>query len=170
MYNYILNWFIDSKLFTVSNKSVIILPKKDSIMKFKTLFILTLLLLSACSHPTKLSIAKMHIVGVWHEKSATPDAIGELIFRDDGTFTLAKSSFDVSKDYCGTYTIDPKKRRLHLTITEGTNIPKDANINDFHYSYNSNSELILTNGYFGTFNCNILKKERYQFIRGYQQP
>ena len=147
-------------------KSVIISTKKGNKMKLKIILITSALLINACSHPTKLSIAKMHIVGVWHEKSTTPGSIGELIFRDDGTFTLTQTAFDVSKDYSGIYTIDPKKKRLHLTVTEGANIPKDAKIDNFHYSYNSKNELILTNGYFGTFN-NALKKSRYIFLKGY---
>ena len=137
-------------------------------MKLKIILIAYALLINACSHPTKLSIAKMHIVGVWHEKSTTPGSIGELIFRDDGTFSLAKIPFDVSKDYSGTYTIDPKKKRLHLKITEGTNIPKDAKIDNFSYSYNSKNELILTNGYFGTFISKSIKKT-YHFKKGYKE-
>ena len=135
-------------------------------MKLKIVLAATLLLVNSCSHPTKLSIARMHIVGVWHEKSTTPGSIGELIFRDDGTFSLAKIPFDVSKDYSGTYTIDPKKKRLHLAVTQGANIPKDAKIDNFSYSYNSKNELILTNGTFGTFN-NSLKKSKYIFLKGY---
>ena len=78
-------------------------------MKLKSIIISIAILLNACSHPIKLSIAKMHIVGVWHENSTTPGSIGELIFRDDGTFSLTQTSFDVSKDYSGSYSIDPKK-------------------------------------------------------------
>ena len=135
-------------------------------MKLKIILIAIVFFVSACSHPTKLSIARMHIVGVWHEKSTTSGSIGELIFRDDGTFSIAKIPFDVSKDYSGTYTIDPKKKSLHLEVTEGTKIPKDAKIDNFSYSYNSENELILANGYFGTFN-NSIKKYKYVFLRGY---
>jgi len=137
-------------------------------MKLKITLTIVVFLFSACSHPTKLSLAKMHIVGVWHENSTTPGSIGELIFRDDGTFSLAKIPFDVSKDYSGTYAIDPKKKRLHLNVTKGGNIPKDIDIANFHYSYKSNNELILTNGYFGTFNNNSLKKKQYKFRKGYK--
>ncbi len=142
--------------------------KKDDKMKIKIVLLTFFLLLTSCSRPTKLSIAKMHIVGVWHEADSSNESIGELIFRDDGTFSLTKTPFDVSKNYSGTYTIDPKKKRLHLEITDGKNIPKDAKIDNFHYSYSSSNELILTEGYFGTFTPKYLSKNSYIFQKGYQ--
>jgi len=135
-------------------------------MKIKIVLLTFFLLLAACSRPTKLSIAKLHIVGVWHEANSSKGSIGELIFRDNGTFSLAKIPFDIAKDYSGTYTIDPKKKRLHLKITDGKNIPKDAKIDNFHYSYSSSNKLILTEGYFGTFN-DTTRERRYIFIKGY---
>ena len=135
-------------------------------MNIKIVLLTFFLLLAACSRPTKLSIAKMHIVAVWHEVNSSNEPIGELIFRNDGTFSLAKIPFDVSKDYSGTYTIDPKKKRLNLTITDGKNIPKDAKIDNFRYSYTKSNELILTEGYFG-INSNPTHKSKYILHKGY---
>ena len=137
-------------------------------MKLKTFLAINLILLSACSHPTRLSIAKMQLVGVWHENSSDAGSIKELIFRDDGTFSVTKIPFDVSKDYSGTYTIAPKKHILHLKITDSKYTPSDIDISNFHYSAKSQNELILTNGCFGSFNNNSQKKNRYLFLKGYE--
>ena len=136
-------------------------------MKLKTFLIIIFILLNACSHPTKLSIAKMHIVGVWHENSLDAGSIKELIFRDDGTFSVTKIPFDISKDYSGTYTITPKKHMLHLKITDSKYVPNNVDISNFHYSTKSQNELILTGGCFGTFDYNFTKKTKYIFKKGY---
>jgi hypothetical protein len=126
--------------------------------------------MSACSHPTKISAAKIEIVGVWHEENPSDTTINELIFRDDGTFSVTIIPFEVYKDYWGTYTIDPKKHEIHLTITGGNNTPKDAKVARFHYRGDSKNRLILSDGYFGTFTIagkTNSVKYRYIFVRGY---
>ena len=131
------------------------------------LLVFLLLLLTSCSHPTKLSLAKMQLVGVWHENGESKNRINELIFRDDGTFSVTVTPFDVYKDYWGTYTIDPKKHKIHLKVEDGNNIPQDLNITTFKFKGYGKRELTLKGGYFGTLNSNFSKKEEYSFIKGY---
>ena len=48
-----------------------------------------------------------------------------LEFRADGTYSAAIAPFEAYRDYWGTYTFDPKKGTLTMTVDGGNNVSRD---------------------------------------------
>jgi hypothetical protein len=75
------------------------------------------------------------LVGIWREAAQltcgsgteiTPaEAIEELMFFADGTFTVTWFPFESYKDYWGTYAFDLSQGTLKLAVTGGNSIPPD---------------------------------------------
>jgi hypothetical protein len=76
------------------------------------------------------------LIGSWREAAqlacdtraevVREEAIEELIFFADGTFSVTWFPFESYKDYWGTYTFDLAQGTLELTVTGGNTIPPDV--------------------------------------------
>ena len=67
------------------------------------------------------------LVGKWSQVRDGCDghAIGEVIFRPDGTFSVTWAPFETYVDYWGTYQFDPGTSELTLTPDGGNFVPAD---------------------------------------------
>jgi hypothetical protein len=76
------------------------------------------------------------LIGIWRAEAQLScdtgaevipqEAIEELIFFADGTFTVTWFPFESYKDYWGTYTFDLAQGTLELAVTGGNSIPPDV--------------------------------------------
>lgn len=81
------------------------------------------------------SLAETPLIGRWKEdKQYTCDsgeevmpaeAIRELVFDADGTFSVTWFPFEVYRDYWGTYSYNEAKGDLKLTVDSGNYVPED---------------------------------------------
>jgi hypothetical protein len=61
--------------------------------------------------------------GNWREVSKDSDTVGELHFHP-GKFSVTFIPLESFRDYWGTYSFDPKSKRLEMKITGGIRPPK----------------------------------------------
>ncbi len=68
------------------------------------------------------------LAGKWSQvrDACNGHAIGEVIFRTDGTFAVTWAPFETYVDYWGTYRFDPGTGELTLTPDGGNFIPADV--------------------------------------------
>jgi hypothetical protein len=80
------------------------------------------------------------LVGTWRQSAGTPcgstesmdagnEAVRELIFQANGSFSVAWSPFETYKDYWGTYTYEVGSGRLRLQVSGGNHVPHDLDPN-----------------------------------------
>jgi hypothetical protein len=60
-----------------------------------------------------------------NQEAPPADAIHELLFEADGTFSVTWYPFEVYRDYWGTYAFDPKTGAIGLTVEGGNYVPPD---------------------------------------------
>lgn len=104
------------------------------------------------------------LIGYWNEQATGDDTINELYFDANGYFSVTLMPFESYKDYGGTYSIDPEKRILSLTITGGNHKPDDAKLDNIAYHFTKEGHLVLENAYFGTLRKGFEKKNSYIFL------
>jgi hypothetical protein len=99
------------------------------------------------------------LIGFWREEAqlacdsgaevVPEEAIEELIFFADGTFSVTWFPFESYKDYWGTYTFDLAQGALELTVTGGNTIPLDVD-GEGRVAVEATGRLILTELWLGT--------------------
>ena len=73
-------------------------------------------------------VAAPTLAGKWSQvrEACNGHAIGEVIFRPDGTFAVTWAPFETYVDYWGTYRFDPGTGELALTPDGGNFVPADV--------------------------------------------
>jgi hypothetical protein len=99
------------------------------------------------------------LIGIWREQAqlacdtgaevVPEEAIEELMFFADGTFTVTWFPFESYKDYWGTYTFDLAQGTLELTVTGGNTIPPDVD-GKGRFMVDASGRLIVTELWLGT--------------------
>jgi hypothetical protein len=124
---------------------------------------LALISLIACTNrptPTPTPTPTNPLVDIWwreeaqfacgtQQQVAPEHPIGELRFRADGSFDVTWVPFETYRDYWGTYTYDPQRGTLSLTIARGNYVPADVDGNGL-FSIDEQGRLILTDMWLGS--------------------
>ena len=94
----------------------------------------------------------MQLVGCWKESSKselnTDHQVHELVFTDNGDFSVAWYTFEVYKDYWGSYEYDNNTGAALMKVAGGNYVPANLDLNG-SAGTNSDKELLLFNMYLG---------------------
>jgi len=114
---------------------------------------------------SKGNIVQMNpMVGRWTEESSQ-QAIAELIFNDNMTFSVTWIPFETYKDYWGTYAFDLEKGILEIKVKSGNYIPPDINPKGFFGLSAEQKTLAINELYFGTRSGCSKKPAEYIFTK-----
>ncbi|WP_109807473.1 hypothetical protein [Sphingosinithalassobacter portus] len=82
------------------------------------------------------------------ENCAAGRSIGEMVFRDDGSFSVTYQPFESYQDYWGRYIYDPVTGALAMTVTGGNLIPEPLDLWGSAY-FNADGKLVLDGVFLG---------------------
>ncbi|MFC2172281.1 hypothetical protein ACFLU6_06575 [Acidobacteriota bacterium] len=131
-------------------------------MKARILLIIPVLVFAGACDETIMIDSPL--VGTWREvgqyrcgsgEEIVPlDPILELVFEDDGTFSVTWLPFEYYKDYWGNFSLNPDQSTLNLSISYGNFVPGDFDGVGF-YSIDTQGNLILNDLWLGKKEQNL---------------